>query len=93
MGRYSQHRHAAAMTIIEAIDEMEIARSATPGAYRKFACQRRFRSAGESGRLFISHSNPLDPILPPHGVPDTVERITRHPIDAPHTGACQNFDK
>src|ERR1035438_8133663 len=93
MSGYGQHRHAAAMTIIEAIDEMEVARSATSGAYRKFASERRFRSDGKSGSLFISQPNPLHSILPPHRVPDTVERIARHSIDAPHTGACRSEDR
>ena len=84
MGRNGHHRHTA---------EMEIARSAAPGAYRELASQRRVGSSGKGRSLFIPHPNPLDAIANPCRIANAVERIACHSVDATHTGVCQNFHK
>ncbi len=54
-----QHGHAAALAIVETVDQMQIARTAAPGANRQCSRKMRFRSRGEGCRLFVSYVNPL----------------------------------
>jgi hypothetical protein len=93
MGSNSQNRDAAAMAIVETADEMEIARSAAPRAYGKLARQRRFRSGGKGGGLFVPHTDPLHSGANLYRIPDPVEGIACHAIDTPYTGGGQNLNK
>jgi hypothetical protein len=51
---------------IEAIDKVQIARSATARTDRKLARQGRFGSGSEGGCFFMPHSNPLDSLSHTH---------------------------
>ena len=88
-----QHRHAAALAVVEAVDQVQIARPAASGADRQLARQGRFGSGGEGGRLFVPHADPLDPAAHSNRIGDAVERIARHAINALHTGGGQNVRK
>src|SRR5207237_8548319 len=55
-----QNRNTAAVTIVESVDQMEIARSATTGADGQATSQMRFRAGRKSGRFFVAHMNPLN---------------------------------
>ena len=57
--RNSQHRHAAALTIVQAVDEMQIARSAAAGAHGQCLRQVRFGPRSKGGDLFMSDVHPL----------------------------------
>src|ERR1035437_3129774 len=78
---------------IEAIDKVQIARSATSRTDRQLARQGRFRSGSKGGCLFMPHSNPLDFLAHTHCIRDAVERIAHHAINSFHTGCGQNFHK
>ena len=51
---------------IEAIDKVQIARSATARTDRQLARQGRFSSGSEGDCLFMPHINPLDPLASTH---------------------------
>jgi len=56
--RQGEHRNPAAMAVIESVDQMQIPRSATAGAYRKLAGEMSLCARGKRGRLFVPHVNP-----------------------------------
>ena len=55
-----QDRNAAPMTVIEAIDQMQVSRTAASGADRQFAGEMRFGASRERGCLLMADMNPLE---------------------------------
>src|SRR6202051_2537379 len=51
----SKYRHPAAMTIVEPVDQMQIARPATSRANGKFPGKMRLRSGGKRRRFLVPH--------------------------------------
>ena len=49
-----QDGNAAAVTVVESVDQMQIAGTATSGADRQSSGEMRFRSGGKRGGLFVS---------------------------------------
>jgi hypothetical protein len=76
-----QDGNAAALAIMESIDEMEIARPTASCANRKFACNLRFASGREGGDLFVPDHHPVDTIVSADGVCKSVERVTGDSVD------------
>ena len=60
--RDRHHRHARAMAIEQAIDEMQIARTAASGADREVAGDMGVGACGEGRDLFMPH---MQPVIPP----------------------------
>ena len=77
-----QHGNTAALAIMKSIDKVEVARPATSCADRKFACNLRFASGGESRDLFVPDHHPIDAIVSADGVCKSVERVTGDSVDA-----------
>ena len=63
MRSQGQYRHAAAVGVEQAVDQMQVARPATAGAYRQLAGQMGFGTGGERGGFLVAHMDPLDLIL------------------------------
>jgi hypothetical protein len=59
-----EDRHARAMTVEQAVDEMHIARPATTGTDRKLSGQMRLGAGCEGGDLFVPDMHPFDLALP-----------------------------
>ena len=59
-----EHRHARAVAIEEAVDEVQIARAAAAGADGELARQMRLGARRERGDLLVPDMNPLDLALP-----------------------------
>jgi hypothetical protein len=76
-----KHRHARAMAIEQAVDEMQVTRPATAGAHRELSGQMRLDPCGERTRLFIANVHPSDLALPTNGIGDAVERVADDRID------------
>ena len=93
VGCNGQNRHATALAIVEAVDEVQIAGPATSRADGQLSGQRGFGSGSEGSRLLMSHTHPLDAIAHPDRVGDAVERIARHAVDALYAGSRKNFNK
>ena len=77
-----QHRHARAMAIEQAVDEMEVAWSATSGADGDFSGQMGFRAGGEGRDLFMPDVNPLDLSLAANRIGEAVQAVTDNAVDA-----------
>ena len=79
-----QYRHARALGVVQAIDEMQIARPATAGTDREFAGDMGFTGGSEGGAFLMAHMNPVDFFLAPERVGKAVERVpdnTVNPFD------------
>src|ERR1019366_9132518 len=76
-----QDGNATALTIMESIDEMEIARPAASCADRKFACNLRFATSREGGDLLVPNHHPVDAIVSADGIGKSVERVTGDSVD------------
>src|SRR5258708_7506897 len=76
-----QNRYAAAVTIVKAVDQVEIAWAATAGAHGQVSCEMRFRAGCKGGCFFMPYVHPLH--IPPHanGVGNAVQRIAGNTID------------
>ena len=55
-----QDGDAAALTIVEAVDQMQVSRTAASGADGQFAGEMGFGASRECRRLFMAHMNPLE---------------------------------
>ena len=77
-----QHRRAAAVRIEQAVDEMQIAGAARPGANREFARDLRFARGGKGGDLFMPDVNPVDRLSLAQRVGEPVEAVADHAEDA-----------
>ena len=67
-----QHRYPTAMAIVESVNQMQIAGSATSCANRKPPGKMRFGSSCERGRLFVSRVNPAQALLIANRIRDSV---------------------
>ncbi len=69
------------MAVIETVDQMQIARTATPRAHRELLREVRFRARRKRGCLFMPHMDPLNLFLPAKRVRDSVEGIAWKAVD------------
>jgi len=79
-----QNRNAAAVGIVESVDQVRIPRPAASGAHSEFPGEVRLRARGKSGRFFMTDVNPLHRTASSDNVGNAVERIPRYTIDALH---------
>jgi len=65
MGGNRQHRNPAAMTVIQPVDQVQIARAAASGADCELSRQVRLGAGREGCRFFMPHMDPVDRTLLP----------------------------
>jgi hypothetical protein len=93
MGRNCENRHGAAMAIEQAVDEVKVARAATPGADSELAGDVRLGAGGEGRHFLVADVNPLDGFLSAYLVGYPIERIADDPIDSLDPGFGQRLDQ
>src|SRR5206468_11114411 len=76
-----EHGHTAPVAIVQPVDQVQVARAAAAGADGELAGEVRLCSRGEGRCLLVPHVDPSKLVLPPDGVGDPVERVSRDPID------------
>jgi hypothetical protein len=81
------------MGIEQTIDEVQIARAATPRTNGQLAGELRFGSGRESGRFFVANMNPLDPGVAMKSVGHRVEAVTYEPINSLDAGLGKSLDQ
>ena len=75
VGGNGQDGHPGAMAIVEAVDEVHVARAAASGANGELAGEMSLRPGGKGAGLLVANGDPLD-ILPPSNLfQDAVEGI------------------
>jgi hypothetical protein len=93
MGGNRQDRHAAALAIEQAIDQMEIAGTTAARAHGKVPSEMSFGSRSESGSFLMAHVDPIDRFSSPERVRNTVEGVANHTVDALHARLLESFDQ
>jgi len=83
-----QHRRPAAVRIEQAVDEVEIARPARPGAYGESAGNLRLTRGGESSHLLMSN---LYQSIASRRLGEAVQAVSHHAEDAFHPGLDQGL--
>src|SRR5207249_11739850 len=83
---------AIAMTVVETIDQMQIAGTATSGTDGQVSREMRFRAGGKRCGFLMPHMNPARSLSPANGVGDPVERVAGDSIDSLYSGASERFD-
>src|SRR5207249_1352365 len=89
--RNGQNRHPTAVRIIEAIDQMEIAGSATSGADSQASGEMRLRAGGKCGRFFVSQMNPPNFFLLSNRFGNRVERVSSDSVNSFHARFRESF--
>jgi hypothetical protein len=85
--RDREYRHSTAMTIVEAIDQMEITGPTASGADSQFAGEMRFCACSKCRSLFVPNMNPLEIFSPADGIGDAVQRIAGHTVNILYSGS------
>src|SRR2546430_432890 len=90
--RDGEDGHTTAVTVVEAVDQMQITGATTAGADCQASGEMRVRARGKRRRLFMSHVNPLDIVLFADGIRDAIERVARDSVDSFDPSESQRFD-
>src|SRR6266481_378316 len=77
----SEDWNAAALTVVEAINQMHVAGAATPGTYRQLASEMGLSAGGERRCLLVSYTNPADILSNANRICNSVERVAWNSID------------
>ncbi len=88
-----KHRQARPLTIEQAIDEVQIARSTATGADRKLACQMRFAAGRESCDLLVPHMHPFYLSLAADRIGQAVQAVADDAIDPLDASCRESFRK
>ncbi len=84
------HRRAVALGLVDAVDEVQAARSAGAGAGGQASADVGLGARGEGRRLFVAHVDPLD-LAAMDGVGDMVEGVADDAIAMADAGGFQGF--
>ncbi len=84
-----KHRHAVALAVKQAVDQVQVARPAGACAHRKFARYLRFGACGKSGHLFMAGGHPVDGAHAVQAVAQPVEGVAG---DAPNPFYARLFE-
>ncbi len=88
-----ENGNAAAMTVVEAVDQVQVPGTAAPGADRQPSPEMCFRSRGKCCRLLMSHVNPSNSFLRANRVRDAIERVAGNTVDLPNACFRENIDQ
>jgi hypothetical protein len=77
-----QDRHAAALAIVQAIDQMQISGPAASGAYGQFVREMGLRAGRERRSFLMAYTNPLNIRASANRIRDAIERIAWYPVNS-----------
>ena len=86
-----QHGGHTAMTIIQSVDQVQVAGTATACAYRQLARQLRLGAGRKGSRLFVPVMDPFDLLISSQFIRNAVEGIPYHSVDAAYYPACSRI--
>jgi hypothetical protein len=84
-----QHRHATAVGVEQAVDQMQVAGPAAGRADRQLSRHRRLAGGSERRRLLVAHVLPRDLAVAAQRVGEAVDRVSRQPVHPAHAGRLQ----
>jgi len=85
--------NAAALTVVEAINQVHIPGAATAGTYRQLASEMGLGAGGERRYLLVPYTNPANIPSNANRICNSVERIAGDSIDPLDTGFSQNVNQ
>src|SRR5260370_6915690 len=91
--RNGKHRHARPLTTEQAIDQVQIARAAAPGADTKLSRQVRLGTGRESRALLVPHMHPFYLALASDRVGQPIQAVADDAIYPLHAGGSEGFCK
>ncbi len=91
VGRDRQHRHATAMAVEEAVDQVQISGTAGSCTNRELTGEVRFGTGREGPCLFIAHMHPTNPALPAQRISDAIEAVAHHAVYALNARDCERL--
>src|SRR6266853_3060377 len=89
----SEDGNAAALTVVEAINQMHVAGATTSGTYRQLASEMGLGAGGERRCLLVSYTNPANVLSNSNRICNSVERVAWDSIDPLDTGFSQNVNQ
>jgi hypothetical protein len=81
------------MTIEEAVDQVQMARSAAPRADRELIRQVRLGACRESRDLLVPDMHPLDLALAAQRVGQSIQAVADNTVDPPDAGCSEGSSK
>ena len=90
---YSEHRDSGSVAIKKAVDQMQVARSATACTDRERARQVRLCTRRKGGNLLVPDMHPLDLALAANGIGDAVEAVADNAVNTLDARCCEDFRK
>ena len=79
LGSQRQHRHAAAVAVEQAVDEVSIAGPARAGAHGQVAGEVGFGTGRKGPAFFVPHGHKLNALAHPNGIGNAIERVAHYP--------------
>ena len=88
-----QHRLLVAMAVVQAVDQVQVARAATAGAHGKLARRCRVSARCERRHFLVAGVHPADGAGLVEAISEPVQAVARHAPDACYTcigeGRCE----
>jgi hypothetical protein len=88
-----EDRHPAAVAVVQAVDQVQIARTAAARADGQASGEMRFRARGEGRRLLVPHVNPPHALLPANRIGDSVQGVAGYAVDPLDSLGDQSIDE
>jgi hypothetical protein len=85
--------NAAALTVVEAINQMHIPRATASGTYCQLASEMGLGAGGERRYLLVPYTNPANVLSNANRICNSVERVAGDSIDSLDTGFRQNVNQ
>ena len=92
MGGDRDHRHTRAVTVVQAVDQVQIARAAAAGADRELTGQIRLGAGGKGGDLFVAEVQPGDPTMAAQRVGEAIQAVADDAVNALYAGGGEGLD-
>src|SRR6266851_3259678 len=93
MRRNGQHRDAVAVAVVEAVDEVQVARAAGTSTDSERAGEVGLGPSCEGRRLLVANMHPLDLALAAKCVGQPVQAIADDAVNPLDAGGCKSFGK
>ena len=88
-----ENGNTAAMTIVETVDQMHVARATTSGAHGELAGQVRFGACGERRGFLVPYADPGNAFTTSKRVGDSIQRIPCDAINSLDVRFFEHIDK
>ena len=85
-------RHPRALTVEQAVDQVQVARPATAGTHRQLASEVRVRAGRECRHFLMPDVQPLDAPLPAQRISEAIQTVPDDSIDPFDASRDEGFD-